>query len=196
MHQHKMDESPENINEQLLTFFKAMADANRLKIIGLLAQKPHSVEELAAILDLRSSTVSHHLSRLAQAGLVSARAESYYNMYQLDKDALEKAARTILSPGSLPAVVGQSDASAYERKVLSGYLLEDGSLQTIPAQRKKLEVVLRHIVQSFDFGKRYPEVRVNQILSAFHEDTARLRRELVGYRLLTRESGEYWRLEV
>jgi biotin operon repressor len=190
-----MAEPPGTINEQLLTFFKAMADANRLRIVGLLAQKPHSVEELAAILELRSSTVSHHLSRLSQAGLVSARAESYYSIYRLDQSALEKAARTILSPESLTAVAGQADASAYDRKVLGAFLQKDGSLKTIPVQRKKLEAVLRYLVQSFDFGKRYPEKEVNQILSAFHEDTARLRRELVGYKMLARESGEYWRLE-
>ncbi len=66
-------------NPELVAFFKALADANRLKIVGLLARQPYSVEELAALLDLKPSTVSHHLSRLAEVGLVSARAESYYN---------------------------------------------------------------------------------------------------------------------
>ncbi|MFN8401960.1 MAG: hypothetical protein U0V48_00135 [Anaerolineales bacterium] len=35
------------MSEELVTFFKALADANRLKIVGLLAEKPYSVEELA-----------------------------------------------------------------------------------------------------------------------------------------------------
>jgi hypothetical protein len=33
----------------LLTFSKALADANRLRVIGLLAHRPHSVEELATV---------------------------------------------------------------------------------------------------------------------------------------------------
>ena len=74
------------MSEELVTFFKALADANRLKIVGLLAQQPYSVEELAAILGLRPSTISHHLSKLVEAGLVSARADSYYNVYQLIHD--------------------------------------------------------------------------------------------------------------
>ena len=49
---------------ELLEFFKALADANRLKIIGLLAQDEYTVEEMAEILTLRPSTVSHHLTRL------------------------------------------------------------------------------------------------------------------------------------
>ena len=38
---------------EVLNLFKALADANRLKIVGLLAQEPRSVEELAELLELR-----------------------------------------------------------------------------------------------------------------------------------------------
>ncbi|MCI0551250.1 MAG: ArsR family transcriptional regulator, partial [Anaerolineae bacterium] len=44
-----------NSNTELVTFFKALADASRLKIVGLLAEKPYSVEELAALLNLKPS---------------------------------------------------------------------------------------------------------------------------------------------
>ena len=73
---------------ELLAFFKALADANRLKIIGLLAQDEYPVEQIAEMLDLRPSTVSHHLSKLSKAGLVSARSESYYNIYRLETKAV------------------------------------------------------------------------------------------------------------
>jgi predicted transcriptional regulator len=190
-----MNQKTPFLSDQLLTFFKAMADANRLKIVGLLAQRPHSVEELAAILNLRPSTVSHHLGRLAEAGLVSARAESYYNMYQLEESTLEQTARQLLARESLPAVAANTDSGAYERKVLHDFLLPDGSLKTIPVQRKKLEVILRHLAGEFSPGVRYPEKRVNEILRTYHEDTASLRRELIGARLLQREKGEYWLVE-
>jgi predicted transcriptional regulator len=190
-----MNQKTPFLSDQLLIFFKAMADANRLKIVGLLAQRPHSVEELAAILNLRPSTVSHHLGRLAEAGLVSARAESYYNMYQLEESTLEQTARQLLARESLPAVAANADSGAYERKVLHDFLLPDGSLKTIPVQRKKLEVILRHLAGEFSPGVRYPEKRVNEILRTYHEDTASLRRELIGARLLQREKGEYWLVE-
>ena len=38
------------MSDEVVTFFKALADANSLKIVGLLAQQPYSVEELAALL--------------------------------------------------------------------------------------------------------------------------------------------------
>ena len=53
-------------NNNILNFVKALADANRLKIVGLLARRPYSGEELAALLDLKPSTVSHHLSKLVK----------------------------------------------------------------------------------------------------------------------------------
>ena len=183
------------MSEELVAFFKALADANRLKIVGLLAQQPYSVEQLAALLELRPSTVSHHLSKLAEVGLVSAKADSYYNIYQLEEESLQKT-RLLFSQQDLAAVVEDVDLEAYDRKVVEDYSLPDGRLKTIPAQRKKLEAVLRYVVKAFEPGVRYSEKQVNEILSHFHEDTASLRRELVGYGLMQREGGgkEYWRV--
>lgn len=183
------------MSEELVTFFKALADANRLKIVGLLAEKPYSVEELAALLQLKSPTVSHHLAKLVEAGLVESRTESYYNVYRLDQAALEAKTRSMFSQKELSTVVSGVDADAYDKKVIKDYARRDGSLKTLPAQRKKLEAILRYVVKAFDVGKRYSEKQVNEILSGYHADTATLRRELVGFGLMKREGGgeEYWR---
>src|ERR1043165_10030354 len=98
------------MSEELVTFFKAMADANRLKIVGLLAEKSYSVEELAELLKLKPSTVSHHLARLAEAGLVKSRAESYYSIYQLDQDMLKEKTRNMFSQQELSTVASEVDA--------------------------------------------------------------------------------------
>jgi predicted transcriptional regulator len=183
------------MSDELVAFFKALADANRLKIVGLLAQQPYSVEQLAAILHLRPSTVSHHLSKLSEVGLVSAKADSYYNVYQLEEKTLQKT-RSLFSQQDLAAVVENVDLDAYDRQVVEDYSLPDGRLKTVPAQRKKLEAVLRYVVKVFEPDVHYSEKQVNEILSRFHEDTATLRRELVGYGLMGREGdgGEYWRV--
>lgn len=182
-------------NPELVTLFKALADASRLKIVGLLAQQAYSVEELAALLNLKPSTVSHHLAKLAEVGLVSARAEGYYNVYTLDKAALEDSTHRVILKEEMESVVEGLDLDAYDRKVVDDYTQSDGKLKTIPAQRKKLEAVLRYIVRAFEPGKRYSEKEVNEILSRYHADTASLRRELVGYKLMAREGGggDYWR---
>jgi predicted transcriptional regulator len=182
-------------DEQLLTFFKALADANRLKIIGLLSQQPYSVEQLAALLNLRPPTVSHHLKLLSEAGLVSARAESYYNVYQLESGALEQIATSLLAQDKLPKMASDVDMDAYDKMVLRNVMLPDGRLKVIPAQRKKREVVLRHILKEFQPGVRYSEQQVNEVLARFHEDTATLRREMIVYNLMGRAGGEYWKID-
>jgi biotin operon repressor len=183
------------MNEDLVAFFKALADANRLKIVGLLAQRPYSGEELAALLDLKPSTISHHLSKLAAVGLVSARAEGYYSIYQLEEAALQRT-RLLFSRADLVSVASGVDADAYDRKVIGDFTRPDGSLKEIPAQRRKLEAILRYLAKEFELGTRYTEKQVNELLSRFHPDTASLRRELVGVKLLARQGGggEYWRL--
>jgi hypothetical protein len=184
------------MSEELLVFYKALADANRLKIVGLLAGHSYSVEELAALLNLKPSTVSHHLAKLSEAGLVSAHTESYYSVYGLEEKALEERTRRLLSREDFTTAVADMDLDSYDRKVIVDYSRRDGSLKTIPAQRKKLEAVLRYVVKAFEPGKRYSERKVNELLKRYHEDTASLRRELVGFGLMEREGGggAYWRV--
>lgn len=175
----------EEVNE-LLEFFKALGDANRLRIVGLLAREELTVEELAAMLKVRPSTVSHHLSYLSSAGLVSARAEGYYNIYSLNADRLSEMSQRLLSKETLKAQIEDVDRNAYDQKVLESFVERGGRLKALPAQYKKLRAVLRYVVADFEPGKRYAEKRVNAILARRHEDTARLRRELVEAGLMAR----------
>lgn len=181
---------------ELVAIFKALADSSRLKIVGLLAQRPYTVEQLSAIVALKPSTISHHLSKLAEVGLVSAKAEGYYNIYQLEKNILTETMQRVFSAEQIAAVAADVDLNAFERKTVNDYSLPNGRLKTIPAQCKKLEVVLQHIVRAFERDVFYSEKQVNEILLRFHDDTASLRRELIGARLMAREAdgSRYWRL--
>lgn len=187
----------ENSFDTLLAFFKALSDANRLKLIGLLAQKESSVEELAAMLDISASTVSHHLSKLSEIGLVSARVDGYYNVYRLETDQLENMAQRLLAEETLPEVAKDLDRKAYDRKVLKTYLNEDGTIHKLPTNRRKLDVILRYVVEHFEFGKLYTEKEVNQIIGGLNEDIAGLRRDLitVGYLDRERDGSAYWRVK-
>ena len=181
----------------LLAFFKALADANRLKIIGLLAQGEYTVEQMAEMLGVSASTVSHHLSKLSTVGLVSARSESYYNIYCLETSVLESMSQRLLSREIMPVVTADVDMTAYDRKVLNTFCDTEGRILQFPAQRKKFEVLLRHVVRAFKPDVRYTEKQVNEILSSFSDDTATLRRGLIAYKLMAREVGgrEYWLLK-
>jgi DNA-binding HxlR family transcriptional regulator len=183
--------------ETLLNFFKALADANRLKLIGLLATKESSVEELSAVLDISPSTVSHHLSKLAEIGLVAARADGYYNIYRLETDALENMAKQLLVKETLPEVAKDLDRKAYDRKILKDYLNEDGTIAQLPTNQRKLEVILQYIADRFEIGEIYTEKTVNQVIGDLHEDISGLRRDLIsfGYIDRKRDGSAYWRIE-
>lgn len=187
----------ENTLETLLTFFKALADANRLKLIGLLAQKESSVEELAAMLDVSASTVSHHLARLGEVGLVTARAEGYNNVYRLETGTLAEMAKRLLAEETLPEVAKDLDRKAYDRKVLGDYLNQDGSIQQLPTSRRKLDVILRYLADHFNFDQTYTEKEINQVIGALHEDISGLRRDLISARYLDRkrDGSAYWRIK-
>ena len=179
----------------LLEFFKALADENRLRIVGLLTRQDYSVEELAAILNLSSPTVSHHLSRLVKAGLVRATADQHYHVYSLQFQTLRDMAEEILSQDVLQETAEHLDLDAYDRKVLRDYTdPESGQLKSVPRQRKKRDVILRYLVAQFEPGLRYAEREVNEIISRTYDDYATLRRELVDARLLARERDVYWRV--
>ena len=83
------------MDRELLTAPKALSDASRLRIVGLLAARPYAVEELAAALELAPGTVVHHLKRLQAAGLATARPNHPYVEYSLRIDALQQLGRKL-----------------------------------------------------------------------------------------------------
>jgi hypothetical protein len=72
--------------------------------------------------------------------------------------------------------------------------VRDGRLTAMPRPGRKRQVVLEHLVQAFEPGRRYAEVDVNLVLREWWPDVAALRRYLVDAGLLAREAGEYWRI--
>ena len=103
-------------------------------------------------------------------------------------------ARRLLARETVPAAAAGVDMEAFDRKVLRDFSLPDGRLKSLPAQRKKLDVVLRHAVKLFEFDTQYSEKQVNEILAQLHADTATLRRELVDAKMMARDHGIYWRV--
>ncbi len=175
----------------LLQFFKALANENRLKLVGTIAQQERSVEELASILDLKEPTVSHHLNKLKELHLVKMRAEGNSHYYRLDLDALQSMQKATLT--AIPITSSATtDDDLWETKILQNFVAND-RLKEIPASRKKRWIILKWLVQKFEFDRHYPEKELNEIIAPIHPDTATLRRELVGCNMMQRENGIYWR---
>lgn len=179
--------------ERALGFLKALADESRLRLVGLLAERERSVGELAEAVGLREPTVSHHLAKLAAAELVEMRAEGTTHFYRLRTDSLQRLGREVFSVERIAALGADAEGDAWKRKVLRTFL-EGERLTKIPDTRKKRQVILEWLAERFEEGTDYPETQVNELIRRHHPDTATLRRELVGARLLRREAGVYWRV--
>lgn len=181
--------------QSLLQFFKVLADENRLKMLGILANGEKSVEALADLLQLRAPTVSHHLARLKELDLVGVRNDGNTHYYRLNAEALRRSNKLLLTPERMASLVETVEGDSWEQKVLRDFC-EGTRLKEIPASVKKRGVILRWLAHQFEYGVVYKEAQVNEIIQRHHPDSASLRRELISAKnaLMQREDGLYWRL--
>lgn len=170
-----------------LSLLRVLLDPDRLALLGLLALRPHTVAELSKNTGLREKAVLRSVAPLIQAGLLFRDEEAI----ALDREAWRAVARDLpQAPPPHPRIAfGMTDEEA---EVLGRFFVGE-RLAEIPAQWTKRRVVLERLALEFDAGRRYTEAEVNEILGAFHEDFASLRRYLVDEGLLDRAGGEYWR---
>lgn len=186
---YQMDEHNQSTQNELLNFFRALSHTERLKIAGLLSMEALSLEQIAERLGIRPADVYNHLSNLVHFGLVRTDGK----LYSLDKEALEALSRRVLARSHSKPTLEEFEGEAFDRKLLGDFLTPEGRLKALPAQNKKLLVVLRYVLENFKSSERYSEKQVNEILRRFYDDTASLRRYLVDNQMLRREQGIYWR---
>jgi ArsR family transcriptional regulator len=172
--------------------FKALGHPVRLLILNLVRDKPRHGEELAAILKLKPATISHHLSKLTEAGLLSAHKDQYYQIYSLVEDKLDLMIGEVVGLPQ-PGMQAEVAEDAFQQKVLRTFFVH-GRLKQWPAQRKKQQIVLEKIAEEFEPERRYSEREVNQVLIEINEDVATLRRALIDHKYMRREQGIYWRM--
>jgi len=77
---------------------QVVADPSRWRILALLSAGPRTVGELVARLDVAQPSVSHHLARLRESGLVQSAAEGRSRRYGWAE----------VKPGSVEADVQES----------------------------------------------------------------------------------------
>jgi len=78
--------------EATASLFKALADPARVRIVNMLATAEGDVCvcDLTPQLGLAQPTVSHHLRKLADAGLLRRRRQGTWAFYSLDREALAR----------------------------------------------------------------------------------------------------------
>lgn len=174
--------------------FKCLSDKSRLQILKSLAVEDMYVERLAERLGITAPTVSFHLKKLADAGVVTSYKSQYYMMYSLNREIFQTSILDILRQESDDAEAQAQREAQYRQKVIDSFF-EYGKLKAIPAQRKKERIILEVIAQAFEYDRIYSEREVNIIIADFHDDFCTIRRDMVGEKLLDRGTAGYWRVK-
>lgn len=80
----------EEILYDLAELFKVFGDTTRIKILWALAESEMCVCDIAALLNMTQSAISHQLRILKQAKLVKNRRDGKIVYYSLDDDHVEQ----------------------------------------------------------------------------------------------------------
>lgn len=191
--------------DQLVTFYKALGDPTRVRILAILANGPLHGQALAGKLGVTPPTITHHMAKLREAGVVYERRDKNTIYFYLHEANLKRQSGAIIqvmekakeSTGEDLLVDG---ADVEERKtqmelekmqVIRSFITPDGKLKQIPAQRKKKLVVFEYMVRGLEKGRKYPEKEINEYIKQFHDDYATIRREFIMNHYMYREDGIY-----
>jgi hypothetical protein len=196
----------ERYRENILEMLKALADESRLSLLRLLNEREYTVGELAGCVNLGEPTVSHHLSRLRNVGLVTLRMAGSQRFYRVNESGLARFKRLAAEIEQMPPAPEPVEAdnswiealgpewSEEDRQVLCAHTV-NGQLVHLPNKEKKRNVILRWLATLFEPDRRYTETEVNEVLKpVYEEDYVALRRDLIdmGYLRRERGGGRYW----
>ena len=83
--------------DQSVEVLKALADPTRLQMIGILknSSEPVCICDFTAAFDLSQPTISHHMAKLREAGLVDVSKSGIWAYYRLS-DHLDSRTRALL----------------------------------------------------------------------------------------------------
>jgi len=145
---------------QVLDFVKAMADVERLRIIGVLTRGPQTLSVIAGELGIHPSQANRHIEQLIASGVLRE-ADARYS---LNEKALESVARGQFG-ASRAVYIPAPELDGRSRKVLAAHLNVDGTIHQIPTQAAKLKVILDYLVAAFTPGVNYTEKEVQYHLA-------------------------------
>jgi hypothetical protein len=193
------------VDDETLRSLKALADPARIRILGLVADRPTTLDDLVGDVrrgraPLSRAAVARHVEHLRAAGLVRDVETRDGPAFALRVERLDELGRALhaLEPDAASSAPPLVDAAGRpltpdEAKVLRSFVAGD-RLASIPVHPRKRDVVLRWLLdRCFAEDRPYPEKEVNQRLALHHPDVASLRRYLVDEGYLARAAGIYRR---
>lgn len=178
-----MNAQMETKREVLLNFFKAIGQTDRLRIVGVLANQPATVPELAQVLGMKETAVARHLRALQTVGLVSKHQVAYTETFTFTQTGLDNL-KEIIEGSSVP--------ESLEERVLREYIVNN-RLRAIPHKPEEREVILHWMADKFEPGRRYTETEVTELVQQYFDKPLTLRRILADNSFLMHTGRQYWR---
>ncbi len=169
---------------------RVFADPSKIKLLAAICDEALPLHTLARAAGVSEAETMRQIGSLKEAGLLAETFAADGFRWQYQPKALFEALAA-RKQDAKPSI--GEEWTAEEAKVLGDFFV-GGRLKTIPAQRKKKDMVVRYLAAHFELGRTYTEQEVNFTLLHFHEDYATLRREMVDGKLMRRENGIYERL--
>lgn len=179
--------------DRLVNFHKAVADVTRIRILALLKHGPLHGQALAGKLGVTPPTITHHMTKLREAGLVYERRDKNTVYFYLDEKSLVSQAEAIVNKVNSPLALAdeQPDRTKEKNEVIRNFFAGDGTLKRLPAQRKKKLIVLERMMNGLRAGTRFTEKEINAYIERYHPDFATIRREFIMNHFMYRENDVY-----
>lgn len=176
--------------DKLVNYHKTLGDPTRIRIIALLKQQPLHGQAIAQKLGLKPATITHHVSKLRDVGIIYEMRDKNTIYFYLAEKKLEQSAQAILQIGEhtmfdKPMTKQQKDA------IIQNFLNSDGTLQHLPSKLKKKILVLAYLIDSLEPNRIYSEHEINLYIRQYHEDYATIRREWVMHHFIYRKNNQY-----
>ena len=185
------------LSQDITNILAAILDTERLALIAHLFQAEFSLPELAQVSELSINDVQRHLEVLEDAHLVHVIARDGKLVYQFNSKHLERVNREQFARQKYNPNLSSLNLSDEQKKIVTDYTHNDGSLKMIPTKSKKVIAILEYMVDSFENDIDYREDQINEILESYYPDPTTLRRYLIDYGYLGRErnGARYWRTD-
>jgi DNA-binding transcriptional ArsR family regulator len=154
---------------QTLLLMKALADKSRLMIVRALYTKPYYVEELSELLGLAVSTISGHLKKLENCGLIFSEKQQYYVVYHLKKELLQLNLQEVINFDYELDQQMDEKIAVYKQKIIDEFI-QNKKLIKFPKQLKKRFVVFEELSRVFQINVGYSKNDVITIIKEIYPD--------------------------
>ncbi|NMO95045.1 metalloregulator ArsR/SmtB family transcription factor [Paenibacillus lemnae] len=181
--------------DKVVSYHKALADPKRVQILILLAQGEMNGQVLAEKLGVTPATITHHAAKLREASLIQERRDKNAIYFSLDHYMIQSSSKAAVNLIYRKSEGGAQEMDEQQKQkrdgVIRNFITQDGKLKSIPSQLKKKLMVLEHMVEKLEYGKKYSEKEINEFIKTYHDDFATLRREFIMHQFMFREDGIY-----